>query len=177
MYCIRKNEQNIDGRRTLKVNGDIEQFMVEGEVIEKSFELSGCTAYVSNKRLIVKKGPTITDYVLNKGSTVTDYDYDHISSISFKEQRFYVLIIPGIVSLAVGLFPLFYWDFLGLIGLIFIATGVSMFVMARFMKFQHLEMTVIGIVSPVKFMGERAELNSLLKVVRKKKQGNAMGRQ
>ncbi len=166
MYCIRKNEQNIDGRRTLKVNGDIEQFMVEGEVIGKSFKLSGCTAYASNKRLIVKKD-----------STVTDYDYDHISSISFKEQRFHVLIIPGIVSLAVGLFPLLYWDSLGLIELIFIATGVGMFVMARFMKFQHLEMTVIGIVSPVKFMGERAELNSLLKVVRKKKQGNAMGRQ
>ena len=165
MYCIRKNEQNIDGRRTLKVNGDIEHFMVEGEVIQKSFKLSGCTAYASNKRLIVKNG-----------STVTDYDYDHISSISFKEQRFYVLIIPGIVSFAMGLFPLFYWDFLGLIGLIFIATGVGMFVMARFMKFQHLEMTV-GLVSPVKFMGERAELNSLLKVVRKKKQGNAMGRQ
>ena len=148
------------------MNGDIEHFMVEGEVIQKSFKLSGCTAYASSKRLIVEKG-----------STVTDYDYDHISSISFKEQRFHVLIIPGIVSLAVGLFPLLYWDSLGLIELIFIATGVGMFVMARFMKFQHLEMTVIGIVSPVKFMGERAELNSLLKVVRKKKQGNAMGRQ
>jgi len=148
------------------VNGDIEPFMVEGEVVQKSFKLSGCTAYASNKRLIVKKG-----------STATDYDYDHISSISFKEQRFHVLIIPAIVSLVVGLFPLFYWDFLGLIGLIFIATGVSMFVMAKFMKFQHLEMTVIGIVSPVKFLGERAELNSLLKLARKKKQENAMGRQ
>ena len=148
------------------MNGDIEQFMVEGEVIQKSFKLSGCTAYASNKRLIVEKG-----------STVTDYDYDHISSISFKEQRFYVLIIPGIVSFAMGLFPLFYWDFLGLIQLIFIATGICMFVMAIFMKFQHLEMTVIGIVSPVKFMGERAELNSLLKLARKKKQENAMGRQ
>ena len=166
MYCIRENEQNIDGRRTLKVNGDIEHFMVEGEVIQKSFKLSGCTAYASNKRLIVKKG-----------STVTDYDYDHISSISFKEQRFHVVIIPGIVSIAVGLFPLFYWGFLGLIGLMFIATGVCMIVGAIFIKAQHLEMTVIGIVSPVKFMGGRAELNSLLKVVRKKKQGNAMGRQ
>lgn len=166
MYCIQENEQNIDGRRTLKVNGDIEHFMLEGEVIQKSFKLSGCTAYASNKRLIVKKG-----------STVTDYDYDHISSISFKEQRFYVLIIPGIVSLAVGLFPLFYWDFLGLIGLMFIATGVGMFVGAIFIKARHLEMTVIGIVSPVKFTGERAELNSLLKVVRKEKKGNAMGRQ
>jgi hypothetical protein len=148
------------------VNGDIEDFMVEGEVIQKSFKLSGCTAYALNKRLIVKKG-----------STATDYDYDHISSISFKEQRFHVLIIPGIVSLALGLFPLFYWDFLGLIGLMFIAAGIFMFVMAKFMKFQHLEMTVRGIVSPVKFMGKRAELNSLLKLVRKKKQGNAMGRQ
>lgn len=163
---MRKNEQNIDGRRTLKVNGDIEHFMVEGEVIQKSFKLSGCTAYASNKRLIVKKG-----------STVTDYDYDHISSISFKEQKFYVLIILGIVSLAMGLFPLFYWDFLGLLGLMFIATGVCMIVGAILVKARHLEMTVIGIVSPVKFMGERAELNSLLKVVRKKKQGNAMGRQ
>ena len=159
------------------MNGDIEHFMLEGEVIQKSFKLSGCTAYASNKRLIVKKGSTVTDYVLKKGSTVTDYDYDHISSISFKEQRFYVLIIPGIVSLALGLFPLFYWDFLGLIGLMFIATGVGMFVGAIFIKARHLEMTVIGIVSPVKFTGERAELNSLLKVVRKKKQGNAMGRQ
>lgn len=150
----------------MKVNGDIEDFMVEGEVIQKSFKLSGCTAYALNKRLIVKKG-----------STATDYDYDHISSISFKEQRFHVLIIPGIVSLALGLFPLFYWDFLGLIGLMFIAAGIFMFVMAKFMKFQHLEMTVRGIVSPVKFMGKRAELNSLLKLVRKKKQGNAMGRQ
>lgn len=163
---MRKNEQNIDGRRTLEVNGDIEHFMVEGEVIQKSFELRGCTAYASNKRLIVKKG-----------STATDYDYDHISSISFKEQRFYVVIIPGIVSIAVGLFPLFYWGFLGLIGLMFIATGVCMIVGAIFIKAQHLEMTVIGIVSPVKFMGGRAELNSLLKLVRKKKQGNAMGRQ
>lgn len=166
MYCIRKNEQNIDGRKTLKVNGDIEHFMVEGEVIQKSFKLRDCTAYASNKRLIVKKG-----------STVTDYDYDHISSISFKERRFYVVIIPGIVSIAVGLFPLFYWGFLGLIGLMFIATGVCMIVGAIFIKAQNLEMTVIGIVSPVKFMGGRAELNSLLKVVRKKKQGNAMGRQ
>ena len=148
------------------MNGDIEHFMVEGEVIQKSFKLSGCTAYASNKRLIVKKG-----------STVTDYDYDHISSISFKEQRFHVVIIPGIVSIAVGLFPLFYWGFLGLIGLMFIATGVCMIVGAIFIKAQHLEMTVIDIVSPVKFMGGRAELNSLLKVVRKKKQGNAMGRQ
>ena len=150
----------------MKVDRDIEHFMVEGEVIQKSFKLSGCTAYASNKRFIVKKG-----------STITDYDYDHISSISFKEQRFYVLIILGIVSLAVGLFPLFYWDFLGLLGLMFIATGVCMFVGAILVKARHLEMTVIGIVSPVKFMGERAELNSLLKVVRKKKQGNAMGRQ
>ncbi len=148
------------------MNGDIEQFMVEGEVIQKSFKLSGCTAYASNKRLIVENG-----------STVTDYDYDHISSISFKERRFHVLIIPGIVSIAVGLFPLFYWDFLGLIGLMIIATGVCMIVGAIFIKAQHLEMTVIGIASPVKFMGERAELNSLLKVVRKKKQGNAMDRQ
>ena len=150
----------------MKVNGDIEYFMVEGEAIQKSFKLRGCTAYASNKRLIVKKG-----------STVTDYDYDHISSISFKEQRFHVVIIPGIVSIAVGLFPLFYWGFLELIGLMFIATGVCMIVGAIFIKAQHLEMTVIGIVSPVKFMGERAELNSLLKVVRKKKQGNAMDRQ
>ena len=150
----------------MKVDRDIKQFMVEGEVIQKSFKLSGCTAYASNKRFIVKKG-----------STVTDYDYDHISSISFKQQGFYVLIILGIVSLAVGLFPLFYWDFLGLLGLMFIAAGVCMFVGAILVKARHLEMTVIGIVSPVKFMGERAELNSLLKVVRKKKQGNAMGRQ
>ncbi len=150
----------------MKVDRNIEHFMVEGEVIQKSFKLSGCTAYASNKRFIVKKG-----------STITDYDYDHISSISFKEQRFYVLIILGIVSLTVGLFPLFYWDFLGLLGLMFIATGVCMFVGAILVKARHLEMTVIGIVSPVKFMGERAELNSLLKVVRKKKQGNAMGRQ
>ncbi len=163
---MRKNEQNIDGRRTLKVNGDIEHFMVEGEVIQKSFKLSGCTAYASSKRLIVEKG-----------STVTDYDYDHISSISFKEHRFYVFIILGIVSLSIGFFPLFYWDFLGLIGLMFIATGVCMIVGAIFIKARHLEMTVIGIVSPVKFMGGRAELNSLLKLVKKKKQGNAMGRQ
>ena len=142
----------------METNGDIEHFMVEGEVIQKSFKLRGCTAYASNKRFIVKKG-----------STVTDYDYDHISSISFKQQGFYVLIILGIVSLAVGLFPLFYWDFLGLLGLMFIATGVCMFVGAILVKARHLEMTVIGIVSPVKFMGERAELNSLLKVVRKKK--------
>lgn len=150
----------------MKVDRDIKQFMVEGEVIQKSFKLSGCTAYASNKRFIVKKG-----------STVTDYDYDHISSISFKQQGFYVLISLGIVSLVVGLFPLFYWDFLGLLGLMFIAAGVCMFVGAILVKARHLEMTVIGIVSPVKFMGERAELNSLLKVVRKKKQGNAMGRQ
>jgi len=148
------------------VNEDIEQFMVEDEVIQKSFKLSGCTAYASNKRLIVKKG-----------STVTNYDYDHISSISFKERRFHVFIIPGIASIALGLFPLFYWDFLGIIGLMIIATGVCMIVGAIFIKAQHLEMTVIDIVSPVKFMGERAELNSLLKVVKKKKQGNAMGRQ
>lgn len=150
----------------MKVDRDIKQFMVEGEVIQKSFKLSGCTAYASNKRFIVKKG-----------STITDYDYDHISSISFKQQGFYALIILGIVSLAVGFFPLLYWDFLGLLGLMFIAAGGCMILGAILVKARHLEMTVIGIVSPVKFMGERAELNSLLKVVRKKKQGNAMGRQ
>ena len=135
--------------------------MVEDEVIQKSFKLSGCTAYASNKRLIVKKG-----------STVTDYDYDHISSISFKEERYYVVIIPGIVFLVVGLFGLFYWDFLSLLGLLFIAVGVFCIVGAILVRTEHLEITVVGLASPVKFMGERSELDSLLKLAREKKHEN-----
>ena len=143
----------------MNTDRDVEQFLVENETIQKSFKLRDCIVYASNKRLIVKKG-----------RAVTDYDYGHISSITFEEERFYVVIIPGIVFVILGILGTMYWDSLSFIGLLFIAIGVFMIVGAIVAKREHLDITVVGLTSPIKFMGERSQLDSLLKLIRSKKQ-------
>ena len=55
---------------------DIEKYLAEDEIIEKSFKLRDRTVYASSKRLLIKKGDVIRDF-----------DYGHISNIEFKKEE------------------------------------------------------------------------------------------
>jgi len=132
---------------------------VRGEGILRSFKLSSCTVYASNERLIVKRA-----------GIVTDYDYDHISSISFKEERHEWVAVLGIVMIVVAISL---WsrlaDIWPLTPVVLAAMGIGGVIAGILLRTEYLDVTVVGLPSPVKFTGQRSQLDSLLKLAREKK--------
>ena len=143
-----------DKKRLKKIEG----ILTEDETIEKSFDLEGCQVYATDKRLLMLEGRTIRDF-----------DYTHISSVAYSSKRYWWLILVGIANAAILMFlaDTFGFGDVGMVvgaivGLIFIITGILA-------KSEWVEANVVGIPKPIKYKGERQDLDSLLKIIRQKR--------
>lgn len=134
-----------------KVPQQIENILTEDEVVEKPFDLQGQQVFATNKRLLVMEGRTIRDF-----------DYAHISSVTYSSKRYRWLIALGIVLVIIGFFIGGSWAIpFVLIGLILIIIGIVR-------KSEWVEVNVVGVSDPQKFLGEKKDLDSLLQIIRQK---------
>jgi len=141
-----------DKKRLKKIEG----ILTKDETIEKSFELKGYQVYATNKRLLRLEG-----------RTVRDFDYNHISSVEYSSKRYWGLIIVGVIIWIIGI-PLGGWIdnlliwLFGIMGFLVIIIGI-------FLKSEWVETNVVGVKEPIKYPGQRDELDSLLKIIREKR--------
>ncbi len=133
---------------------DIEKYLLEDEVVERSFKLEDYTVYATNYRLFVKIGRRIQDF-----------RYTHISSVGYEVERYYRYIGYGILCLFFGwlLNHIFKIDgtltgISGLIGVILILVGI-------FGRTEYIEVVVLGLPRPLRLRGSRHELDSLMKII------------
>jgi hypothetical protein len=138
----------------------IDNFLITGETIEKTFELDNCEVYATNVRLIKVAGKHIQDF-----------SYDHISSIEYISQGFRHWIIIGIVLIVADALVFYYLeDNLTFIPLpVWIAIAAIGLILALFGALRKLEWVgvyVIGIKNPVHFRGDSEKLSSLLSMIR-----------
>ncbi len=140
---------------------DIEKWLAEDEIIEKSFKLRDRTVYASGKRLLMKKGDVIRDF-----------DYGHISNIEFKKER-------GLGPLYSGIFLIIGVGFLSRIGVLdvqlsapigvfFLLLGLFL-IITVFTRGEIVELTVAGLALPLKLKGEKSELDSLFEFIKEKR--------
>ena len=147
----------------MEVPKEIQKYLVKDEVIEKEFKLDqNLKAYASTFRII-----------LRNRDTLRDIDYQHISSIQFRNRPNWIFIIAGILAGLAGYFVfqnqelesafIFYGP------LIF--AGVILMVVGAFIwKQQHVELNVVGVPGSIKFSGHRDALDSLFKLIRERKE-------
>jgi hypothetical protein len=133
---------------------DIEKYLTRDEVIEKKFLLDGQAAYASSKRLFFKKG-----------STVRDISYTHISSIEFKSNPRWLVILIGILAGIVG----YFLQQNTTLGWALIFAGIVLVIGGFFWKKQYVELCVVGMSEPWKFSGQRVTLDSLFRLVRERR--------
>ena len=140
---------------------DIEKYLLEDEIIERSFKLRDCTVYASGKRLLIKKGDVIRDF-----------DYGHISNIECKKER-------GLGPLYSGIFLIIGVGFLSRIGVLdvqlsapigvfFLLLGLFL-IITVFTRGEIVELAVVGLALPLKLKGEKSELDSLFKLIKEKR--------
>ena len=140
---------------------DIEKWLAEDEIIERSFKLRDHTVYASGKRLLMKKGDVIRDF-----------DYGHISNIEFKKER-------GLGPLYSGTFLLIGAGFLWRVGVLdiqlsapigvfFLLLGLFL-IITVFTRGEIVELTIGGLALPLKLKGEKSELDSLFKLIKEKR--------
>jgi len=140
---------------------DIEKYLAEDEIIEKSFRLKDSTIYASSKRLLMKKGDVIRDF-----------DYGHISSIEFKKERglgplysgFFLLIGVGFLS-RIGVLDV---QLSAPVGVFFLLLGLFL-IITVFRRGETVELTAVGLALPLKLKGEKSELDSLFKLIKEKR--------
>lgn len=135
------------------------KLLAKGEVIIKSFKLNDWTVYVTDQKLIVKKR-----------KEVAEYKYDCISSINLKERTGSLgMFLMGVAWIALTLFltrwlhSSAFYIFGGF------ASGLLLMGGGLFLKNNQLVIILSNLVS-IKLTGEKAELNSLLKLVREIKE-------
>lgn len=138
---------------------DIEKYLTRDEIVEKHFNLKGCKVYASNKRLFLKKR-----------NTVRDIDYNHISSIEFKTQRIWVLVLGGIFLILVALIDMQLFN-LGLsdYSWILLVLGLVLSTAGFLIKKERVVLTVVGLSEGIPLRGQREELDSLFKLIREKR--------
>lgn len=135
----------------------INSVLTQGENIEKSFNLNGCRAYATNKRLFRLEG-----------NNIRDFDYNNISSIGYSPKHHWILIILGVLFATAGYYvgdvndePAITIGGL-VIGMILVLTWI-------FWKEEIVVTDVIGVEKEIEYRGHRQELDSLLKIIREKK--------
>jgi hypothetical protein len=135
----------------------INSVLTQGENIEKSFNLNGCRAYATNKRLFRLEG-----------NNIRDFDYNHISSTGYSPKHHWILIILGVLFATAGYYVGDVNDEPAItiggvvIGMILVLTWI-------FWKEEIVVTDVIGVEKKIEYRGHRQELDSLLKIIREKK--------
>lgn len=141
---------------SIKSHKSIDKFLTDGETVEKFYKLNKAV-YATNKRLLERSGRKIRDY-----------DYNHISSISYESKRYYPLIVLGVIIAIAGI-----WisNEMEIEEITYGAIGVSLILIliGIFLKREWVKLTVIGLKEPVKYEGDRNDLDSLLHFVRQKR--------
>jgi hypothetical protein len=138
----------------IKAPKDIEKYLVRDEVIEKAFNLSDQKAYATTNRIFIKKG-----------NIVRDISYTHISSIEFKSNPQWSIVLVGIIIGIVGYF--LQQD--NALGWALILVGLVLLIGGFFFKSQHVELCVVGLSETCKLSGQRDTLDSLFRLVRERR--------
>ena len=136
----------------------IESILTKDETIEKSFDLEGCQVYATDKRLLMLEG-----------RTVRDFDYTHISSVTYSSKRYWGYIIVGILITVIGMFA---GEMLGDINEARIAgavIGLILIIIGIIAKSEWVVANVVGVRKPIKYKGSKQDLDSLLKIIRQKR--------
>jgi hypothetical protein len=140
---------------------DIHRLLSTDEKVEKDFFLREHNVHATNKRLFIVKG-----------RDVGDYDYNHISSMTHRHQRYYWMIAMGAILLGTAWFmttqPLL--QGLGWLAWILVILGIIGIIVGIFKKDEWMEITVIGLAQPIRLQGSRVYLDDLFRTVREKKQ-------
>jgi len=100
-----------------------------------------------------------------EGRTIRDFDYAHMSSIAYSSKRYRWLIVLGIVLMIAGVWVGGFFIgavALAIIGLILIFAGVKA-------KSEWVEVNVVGVSNPIRFLGSRQDLDSLLQIIRQRR--------
>ncbi len=140
----------------IDVPKEIEKYLVSDEVVEKEFKLDKqWTAYASTRRMFLKRR-----------STVRDIDYNHISSIQFKPNPNWVVVLAGILSGAVGYFLQQY----SALGWALIFAGIVLLIAGAFVwKQQQVKLSVVGLSEEIIFSGHTDTLDSLFRLIRERR--------
>jgi hypothetical protein len=147
----------------MEVPKEIEKYLVKDEVVEKEFKLDqNLSAYASSTRIL-----------LRKRDILRDIDYQHISSIQFRNRPNWVFVLAGILAGLAGYFVYINqeleWALIFSGPLIF--AGVILMVVGMFIwKQQHIQLNVAGIPGSIKFSGHRDTLDSLFKLIRERQE-------
>jgi len=133
---------------------DIEKYLVKDEIVEKRFNLKGCTVFATNKRLFIKKG-----------NLVRDIDYGHISSIEFEAQRSRVALVAGILLVVLSFIS---EQWVGDFRWILLIVGIALFIVG-FKRNEKITLAVVGLAEEQELSGERSKLDALFKLIREKR--------
>lgn len=139
---------------------EVKRYLIENESIEKTFRLSDCIVYATNRRLLVKRHRSIRDF-----------SYDYISSIGYEYKRYFGYVFVGIVFIVIGW--VFYQfsetlSFLTDLSGLFFLLAIIFIVLGIIKKSEWLEIAVLGFSDPIRFEGERKDLDILIKIIREK---------
>jgi len=138
----------------MDVPKDIEKFLTNDEIVEQQFKLNDGKVYASTKRLFIKKHDFIRDI-----------SYAHISSIEYRANRQWLLILVGILALIV-------WYFLQrdtTLGYSLLFAGLVLNVAGFLWKKQRVELGVTGLANPVILLGQKDTLSALFKLIRERR--------
>jgi len=158
-FVIKRHRPTIERRNTIHSGQSPQQIqntLTRDEVVEKAFGLKGCLVYATGKRLLVLKGRTIRDY-----------DYVHISSVAYSSKRYWWLIAVGVILIIVGVLFRPLMVILGGIGLVLAICGAVL-------KSEWVEVNVVGVSEVPKFKGPRQRLDSLLQIIREKRDAQSV---
>ena len=139
-----------------EIPDNVENILTDDEEIEETYYLQECEVYATNKRLIERRKRRIRDF-----------DYNHVSSISYESKRYWWLLLLGVLVVVVGIWlrestdnMLFWW---------IVIIGLAFAIGAVFVRTEWVEISVVGLHSPICYRGDKEELNSLLYIVRQNK--------
>lgn len=160
-FFVRKRQHLTPERANIMQSGQIPQqiqnVLTRDEVLEKSFDLQDCRVYATSKRLLELKG-----------RSTRDFHYAHISSIAYLSKRYWWLIAIGVIFAIGGIIMGRLLDEMA-IGMIAIVPGVILILVGALYKPEWVVLNVVGISEPHKFEGSKQTLDSLLQIIREKR--------
>lgn len=137
-----------------EVPRQIQDALTRDEVVEESFDFRGCRVYATSRRLLKQKGRTIRDF-----------DYGHISSVAYSSKRCWWLIALGVVFVIIGVYIGVYMGRPAAMGTL-VAIGAVTIVGGAIIKSEWIEVSVVGVSYPQRFEGSREMVESLLQIIR-----------
>jgi hypothetical protein len=143
---------------------NIKNILTDDEEIEETFTLKDCEVYATNKRLIERRKRRIRDF-----------DYNHISSITFESNRSWRLILLSVLIVVVGIWIRDLTN--DILSWVVIIIGLAFAIWAIFRRPEWVAITVVGLLKPIPYHGDRDDLDSLLYLVRQNKVSVAASQQ